>query len=399
MGKKKAAKGSGTAWNSTKKSQKAKAQAKQKQKGAPPVAPPKCVPSQFTQDGAALRDRSSDAGQGSRSREGSGSPARRHGRATLATFDDGVPTYDLYRRSQLYLQSISSANDDEWLPDTFGYERETPFPLPDEGSDKEHSEGEEEEEYHLYGRNHRSDTFDSQVHYRRSSSLTQSLSPSSYTEDSPNLHYDSPLQLAPREDGSGIFWRENDHPPSYAPGTLKARSQGGPSLAPTIDRQQLEELYAQHPPRAGSVGSSPFFGLSVATSTAGDVYEDRVDPDVGRTPSEEDRYYLAPSTVRSHSGSLGAIEEPKPTSARAQILEEIFGPEDPLRQPLHEEEEPRGRSRRPRVLWRSRLDGEKLDLLETIQERWSGERRLPALRGTREEDGKRWSREMDDTGF
>lgn len=65
---------------------------------------------------------------------------------------------------------------------------------------------------------------------------------------------------------------------------------------------------------------------------------------------------------------------------------------------MENEEEYRGRSRAPRLLWRSELDLESWRVIEEVcWDRWG--KKLPRLRGKSERDGKRFSRELEKTGL
>ncbi|GAA5914733.1 hypothetical protein JCM6882_002727 [Rhodosporidiobolus microsporus] len=92
---------------------------------------------------------------------------------------------------------------------------------------------------------------------------------------------------------------------------------------------------------------------------------------------------LVPSAVFQQQSLPAPAIEPEPAAA------------------LHESPDPahRGRSRWPRLLWRSELDPDSLAVLKSYHERAIGAP-LPRLRrGMRDESVGRWSRRMEDAGL
>lgn len=63
-----------------------------------------------------------------------------------------------------------------------------------------------------------------------------------------------------------------------------------------------------------------------------------------------------------------------------------------------DEEERRGRSRVPRILWRSELDRATMDILDEHHVRIHG-KEVPRLREGGSAEGRRWSKKMDRSGF
>lgn len=63
-----------------------------------------------------------------------------------------------------------------------------------------------------------------------------------------------------------------------------------------------------------------------------------------------------------------------------------------------DEEERRGRSRVPRILWRSELDRETLEILDEHHLRMHGSQ-VPRLREGGSAEGRTWSKKMDRSGL
>ncbi|GAA5841434.1 hypothetical protein JCM11251_007138 [Rhodosporidiobolus azoricus] len=99
---------------------------------------------------------------------------------------------------------------------------------------------------------------------------------------------------------------------------------------------------------------------------------------------------LVPSAAFHHHQHQHPAVEPETVSLSATSLEQEQEEDD---------SSPRGRSRWPRLLWRSEVDLDSLTVLKSYHERALG-RPLPRLRsGMRQESVGRWSRRMEDAGL
>ncbi|GAA5882277.1 hypothetical protein JCM16303_002317 [Sporobolomyces ruberrimus] len=140
-----------------------------------------------------------------------------------------------------------------------------------------------------------------------------------------------------------------------------------------------------------AIPQPPTFGSTAPTSTTSSTLS------LPHAPRPQPTTLVYPPGLPIPSSAFSTPQKPPPTSEPTPVTR--TRPSEPSPPSRQQEEQARGRSRWPRILWSSELDQQSIHVLQSYHSRVVGGD-LPVLKqGMSPRDVQKWSRKMEDAGL